>query len=433
MSQIKRRGKGKNTEKKTSNNGRTNSFFGTSLSNADPEFLRNSLSNYKYVSPNQSLGEMLFLNALWERVVVCYPRWLAPNLITFMGFVAALIAEILLIFLSPHFTGQSPRWWFLSAAVLQWIYQTLDGSDGKQARRTKSGSPLGELFDHGVDALVTSIISTYSIEMYSYGINNMIIMMSFLGVHLSFFYSIFTALHTGKQRFGLFDCQEIQVFVQICLVITAFRGPEIWLTEIPIPTSIVQSIPLWLYDWKLNGANGLESRFIFSVLAVCGCLFSAVSANVAVLNYYRIHGNANAHKEGRGISACLHQQFVIGMQITFFVLSWFTARDLMPSDPSVLGAWFFVYALTFSDIVNHTLLTRVGQLPFPKIWRNRAIIADTIFYVLLHCGTSTWAIYGRWIVVFLIFSSNMHYCITIGNAICDALNIRFFKIPYKKE
>lgn len=34
----------------------------------------------------------------------------------------------------------------------------IDGSDGKQARRTKSGSALGELMDHGADALATTLI-----------------------------------------------------------------------------------------------------------------------------------------------------------------------------------------------------------------------------------------------------------------------------------
>ena len=32
-------------------------------------------------------------------------------------------------------------------------YQALDAIDGKQARRTDSSSPLGELFDHGCDCL----------------------------------------------------------------------------------------------------------------------------------------------------------------------------------------------------------------------------------------------------------------------------------------
>lgn len=37
-----------------------------------------------------------------------------------------------------------------------WTYSTLDAIDGKQARRTKSSSPLGQLFDHGCDAFSVS-------------------------------------------------------------------------------------------------------------------------------------------------------------------------------------------------------------------------------------------------------------------------------------
>jgi ethanolaminephosphotransferase len=32
--------------------------------------------------------------------------------------------------------------------------------DGKQARRTKTSSPLGMMFDHGCDALTTFVFST---------------------------------------------------------------------------------------------------------------------------------------------------------------------------------------------------------------------------------------------------------------------------------
>lgn len=34
-----------------------------------------------------------------------------------------------------------------------------DNLDGKQARRTKTSSPLGLLFDHGCDAMTTFIFS----------------------------------------------------------------------------------------------------------------------------------------------------------------------------------------------------------------------------------------------------------------------------------
>jgi phosphatidylglycerophosphate synthase len=37
-------------------------------------------------------------------------------------------------------------------------YLNLDSIDGKQARRTGTSSPLGELFDHGCDAINMMVI-----------------------------------------------------------------------------------------------------------------------------------------------------------------------------------------------------------------------------------------------------------------------------------
>lgn len=55
--------------------------------------------------------------------------------------------------ISPY--AQAPSWAFIMSAVGLFIYQSLDAIDGKQARRTNSSSPLGELFDHGCDAVST--------------------------------------------------------------------------------------------------------------------------------------------------------------------------------------------------------------------------------------------------------------------------------------
>lgn len=51
-----------------------------------------------------------------------------------------------------------PSWCFYYAAFCIWAYSTLDAIDGKQARRTQSSSPLGQLFDHGCDAFSVSFI-----------------------------------------------------------------------------------------------------------------------------------------------------------------------------------------------------------------------------------------------------------------------------------
>ncbi|CAA0825585.1 Choline/ethanolaminephosphotransferase 1 [Striga hermonthica] len=54
---------------------------------------------------------------------------------------------------SPHLDSPPPRWVHVAHGLLLFLYQTFDAVDGKQARRTNSSSPLGELFDHGCDAL----------------------------------------------------------------------------------------------------------------------------------------------------------------------------------------------------------------------------------------------------------------------------------------
>ena len=59
--------------------------------------------------------------------------------------------------LPTHTHPQAPRWSYLLCAVGIFVYQTLDGIDGPQARRTGTSSPLGEYFDHGLDAITTFI------------------------------------------------------------------------------------------------------------------------------------------------------------------------------------------------------------------------------------------------------------------------------------
>lgn len=45
--------------------------------------------------------------------------------------------------------GVAPWWVYFLCGFAVLAYLHLDCLDGKQARRTKSSSPLGQLFDHG--------------------------------------------------------------------------------------------------------------------------------------------------------------------------------------------------------------------------------------------------------------------------------------------
>ena len=73
--------------------------------------------------------------------------WLAPNLVTLLGFFCILINIIFVVLFVPDLVGPAPPWLCYSFAAGVWMYSTMDNVDGKQARRTGSSSPLGELFE----------------------------------------------------------------------------------------------------------------------------------------------------------------------------------------------------------------------------------------------------------------------------------------------
>lgn len=112
------------------------------------------IAAYKY-KPGAYTHLDNLLTPFWNWAVTLLPLWMAPNLVTFIGLVGTCIASLLVTNYSPGLDGEDvPRWCSLLFAVALFLYQTLDAIDGKQARRTNSSSPLGQLFDHGCDAAV---------------------------------------------------------------------------------------------------------------------------------------------------------------------------------------------------------------------------------------------------------------------------------------
>ena len=116
------------------------------------------LKNYKYSGVDHSLLSRYVLKPFYTNVVIkCFPLWMAPNLITLTGFSFVTVNILTLLWYSPSLDQDCPSWVYYSWAIGLFLYQTFDAVDGAQARRTRQSGPLGELFDHGVDALNTSL------------------------------------------------------------------------------------------------------------------------------------------------------------------------------------------------------------------------------------------------------------------------------------
>jgi len=120
------------------------------------------IKGHKYVAGKYTIMDN-FLNPFWTTCCNLMPRWLAPNTITLIGLLTVLSTVVMA---GAWLTGQPPGkfhgtlpWWMhLIIAAVELFYQTMDAIDGKQARRTNCSSPLGQLFDHGCDAIATSVL-----------------------------------------------------------------------------------------------------------------------------------------------------------------------------------------------------------------------------------------------------------------------------------
>lgn len=196
-------------------------------------------SHFKYSSVDNSPLSRYVMHPFWDRTVQVFPKWLAPNLMTFAGFMCLIVQWALFSFYDFHFYGYCferdacapdsnltarqahfrahqaefdyrvppdvcsciPGWLWLVLALTQFLSHHLDGMDGKQARRTGSSSPLGELFDHGLDSWATLFLPVALFSVFGradpYGIS-IAEMYAFLWVILlSFIISHWEKYNTG--------------------------------------------------------------------------------------------------------------------------------------------------------------------------------------------------------------------------------------------
>ena len=87
-------------------------------------------------------------------------QWVAPNLLTLVALFWIISGALIWASQDGSYEMIFPRWTYVYVAFTVFMYQTFDAIDGKQARRTQTSSPLGQLFDHGCDAINT-ILALY--------------------------------------------------------------------------------------------------------------------------------------------------------------------------------------------------------------------------------------------------------------------------------
>jgi ethanolaminephosphotransferase len=116
------------------------------------------LLRYQYSGSDASYWYKYVSSPLAEKIAERLPWWIAPNTITVSGLALIVVGHAVMVWHLPTLEGAgAPAWVHYYAGLSLLAYQILDCADGKQARRTGNGTPMGLLFDHGCDAINCAI------------------------------------------------------------------------------------------------------------------------------------------------------------------------------------------------------------------------------------------------------------------------------------
>ncbi|KAK4164163.1 Choline/ethanolaminephosphotransferase 1 [Cladorrhinum sp. PSN259] len=218
------------------------------------EYLPN-LKQYKYSSVDHSLVSKYILKPFYTNVVIkCFPMRMAPNLITLTGFMFVVANVLTLLWYNPTLDQDCPSWVYYSWAAGLFLYQTFDAVDGTQARRTHQSGPLGELFDHGVDACNTSLEVLIFAASQNMGQSWYTVATLFASL-LTFYVQTWEEYHTKTLTLGIVNgpVEGILVLVAVYALTGFMGGASFWqqsmLATIGIPKTIgAFSIPSYLYN-----------------------------------------------------------------------------------------------------------------------------------------------------------------------------------------
>ena len=184
-----------------------------------------ALHRYKYSGVDHSLVSRYILKPFYTNYVIeRFPLWMAPNAITLSGFGFVIANLLTMLWYNPSLDTDMPRWVYASWAIGLFLYQTFDAVDGTQARRTHQSGPLGELFDHGVDAVNTVL----EVLLFAAAMNlgqSWNTVLTLFGATFTFYVQTWDEYYTETLTLGIVS-GPVEGILTLCIVyaITAVMG-----------------------------------------------------------------------------------------------------------------------------------------------------------------------------------------------------------------
>ncbi|KAI9483091.1 MAG: CDP-alcohol phosphatidyltransferase-domain-containing protein [Benjaminiella poitrasii] len=279
----------------------------------------------------------------------------SPNMITLLGLLTVAVNVVTLFYYTSDL-GECPKWVYTTFGIGLFIYQSLDAIDGKQARRTQTSGPLGELFDHGCDALNTTLgVLTWASSTY---LGQSWWTVASLCASLGNFYlSTWEEYHTGVLYLGYFS-GPVEGVLMLCAVhlISGIFGPTIWMLRVE---EVLPFIDFTKYtQTQLLGA--LQLNHVLIVMGGLVTIFNILAAyyNVIHIKYYPTENS----KKDRSVIKAVFGLFPF-FNMCFWAYSWMRIWPEIVSEH--LSIFIIFFGFLFGHQVGLMITSHVSKLDFP--------------------------------------------------------------------
>ncbi|KIV89528.1 hypothetical protein PV10_06921 [Exophiala mesophila] len=377
-----------------------------------------NLKQYKYQSVDKSYVSNYILRHYWNGAVKLLPMWLAPNMVTLLGFFCILVNLLLLQIYMPDLVGPGPSWLYYSFALGLWLYSTMDNIDGKQARRTGTSSGLGELFDHGIDSLNCTLASMCETAAMGLGPSKTGAFTAIIPT-LPMFFSTWETYHTHTLYLGAFNGPtEGLMLACTAMIISGYYGPQVWEYKV----AKVVGYEEWLDDIR------------FRDLWVPIILIAFFTAHLPACVYHV----AKVRRQNNLPLAPVFLEWIPMIIFTGSCVAWIGSpySSILPENHLLI--FCITTSFVFGRLTTKIILHHLTKQPFPY-WTismlplvGGAILAWLPLFGLQPMSP---AFERAYIYAYLLFACGQYFtwAIRVINRICDVLDINCLTIKQKKS
>ncbi|KAI1691608.1 CDP-alcohol phosphatidyltransferase domain-containing protein [Ditylenchus destructor] len=372
--------------------------------------------NYKYSCIDNSPIAVYISHPFWNWFVQFYPTWLAPNVITLCGAALVMGCYFFVSLMDPELTANSldspPEkqlgdWIWLVCSFCTFTAHLLDGTDGKQARRTGASGPTGELFDHGLDSLSTvpftiTIFSVFGLGPFS--ISSLRLLGILISVQLVFIVTHWEKYNTGV-LFLSWAYDASQYGLSLFYLFTFFVGHKVF--------------QFYVFD-KVSFAHVFEFSFY-----VC-CVLSFL------MSFYNLYISYYVDKTGKQNNFYEFLVPMISPSILFAVsVLWgiYSPNKVIDAAPRL---FLWTMGVVFSNIAVHLIISQMSCTRAQVL--NKLLITYCSIAALAICG-----VFGPAESVVLILlavvvtAAHVHYGVCIVRQLCEHFKIYAFSLKYLQK